>query len=768
MLFKHKWKILLLSVLGLGVAAAFFFSRAETYESRATLLVRYVQGYSNLDNWESQQQAGGRYGDHIIQTELEILKTWALALAVVDAVGVDQLIPDEADSSDAGNPVEEKPAEGAPNLTGGPSEGESSEGSTDVGLDSASRSNSQGLRRAQAATQILQSLQVNAGQGSNVIHLVYQNKNPEMVAVVLDELINQYFHKHAATHRPVRKEVAELESSFRAVDVALKTLRNDIRTDEGELRKISQGDTAESLAAQRTAVKSALLLARGEFAQQKTTVDLLLKRAPIQGPGGIKPAAPVVPVVPRPAPQVVQQFEESLMIERSLQLRKIALLEIYKLTHPSVQNIQGQISSESAKRDRMIAAHPGLAEAAAPRNAPNNRERFDLAEESALLAAIQTRVDIFEAQLSEIKGRFAVLSELETRIAESKSDLGAQTREWEELSANLKVARVEKKITDGSLPNISILEPPTNAAKSLDSKTKKLTLAVAFAGLGLGIGIAFLIEFVLDRRVKRPVEIEGRMRLPLMLSIPLLNGKRTAQRIGYRGEESTVASEEEFTPLLPSKGGDRARVVDLVPYAEAIRDRLVYYFALNEMNHRPKMIALAGLSERAGASTLAAGVATAFANADARVLLVDLGTGSNTSSSQLLENGNGSSHTSTSSRQGAEIGFNSAGENLFVATMTNENGKGLAGLAPRKFYDLIPKFRSSEFDYIIFDMPPVSDTSPTSAMVGFMDKVLLILDAENTDRGALKKTYADLMRGKADVSCVFNKIRSHAPRWVLS
>jgi hypothetical protein len=48
-----------------------------------------------------------------------------------------------------------------------------------------------------------------------------------------------------------------------------------------------------------------------------------------------------------------------------------------------------------------------------------------------------------------------------------------------------------------------------------------------------------------------------------------------------------------------------------------------------------------------------------------------------------------------------------------------------------------------------------------------MDKVLLVLDAENTDRTVLKNAYADLVRGKADVSCVFNKTRTHAPRWVL-
>ena len=63
-------------------------------------------------------------------------------------------------------------------------------------------------------------------------------------------------------------------------------------------------------------------------------------------------------------------------------------------------------------------------------------------------------------------------------------------------------------------------------------------------------------------------------------------------------------------------------------------------------------------------------------------------------------------------------------------------------------------------------MPPVGPTSPTLAMAGFMDKVLLVLDAESTNRESLSWSYGELEKGRADVSCVFNKAKSVAPRWV--
>ena len=62
---------------------------------------------------------------------------------------------------------------------------------------------------------------------------------------------------------------------------------------------------------------------------------------------------------------------------------------------------------------------------------------------------------------------------------------------------------------------------------------------------------------------------------------------------------------------------------------------------------------------------------------------------------------------------------------------------------------------------------PVDQTSRTLTMAGMMDKVLLVLDAQNTSRDGLLWGYSELMKGKADVSCIFNKTRSHVPDWLI-
>jgi Mrp family chromosome partitioning ATPase len=69
----------------------------------------------------------------------------------------------------------------------------------------------------------------------------------------------------------------------------------------------------------------------------------------------------------------------------------------------------------------------------------------------------------------------------------------------------------------------------------------------------------------------------------------------------------------------------------------------------------------------------------------------------------------------------------------------------------------------SDFDYIIFDMPPLNQTSPTWGMAAFMDKVLLVVEAEKNTRDAARRGYQRLMAERDNVSIVLNKARSYGP-----
>jgi Mrp family chromosome partitioning ATPase len=76
---------------------------------------------------------------------------------------------------------------------------------------------------------------------------------------------------------------------------------------------------------------------------------------------------------------------------------------------------------------------------------------------------------------------------------------------------------------------------------------------------------------------------------------------------------------------------------------------------------------------------------------------------------------------------------------------------------------LVPKLKASDFDYIIFDMPPVNQISITPRLAGFMDMVLLVVESEQTDREIARQAAELLATSKAHVGVVLNKSRNYLP-----
>ncbi|MDB6022727.1 MAG: lipopolysaccharide biosynthesis protein, partial [Pedosphaera sp.] len=94
------------------------------------------------------------------------------------------------------------------------------------------------------------------------------------------------------------------------------------------------------------------------------------------------------------------------------------------------------------------------------------------------------------------------------------------------------------------------------------------------------------------------------------------------------------------------------------------------------------------------------------------------------------------------------------------------NGDKLSQMLPKRFANLMPKLKASDYDYIIFDMPPIGRTGVTQRLAGFMDMMLLVVEAEKTSREVVRQTGALLAESKANVSVVLNKTRNYIPAWL--
>ena len=371
------------------------------------------------------------------------------------------------------------------------------------------------------------------------------------------------------------------------------------------------------------------------------------------------------------------------------------------------------------------------------------------------LAGIEARSEALKSHLRDVQVQTQQLSEIEPQIVQLERTKEIEETNYKYFQSSLEKARVDEALDPSKMPNISVVQSPSIALKTTQD-LKKIVLGLAGGGIALGLGFAFLIEFLLDRSVKRPLELETLLGIPPMLSIPYLNGRNPLRlRWPDKPEVDLALRGNGHSHAAPWESDHFIR-----PYSEAIRDRLVLYFQLNRMTHKPKLVAVTDCSGGAGASTLAGGLAAALSETgDGKVLLVDMNVGRpevhpffrGTPSCSLAE---------------ALVGTPAAaGENLYLAVATPPDAPQ-AQLIPKRFYDLMPHLKASDFDYIIFDMPSLGQTSITPPMAGLMDKVLVVVEAEKSNRDFLKRAYTELIACRANASVILNKARSYVPKWI--
>ena len=87
----------------------------------------------------------------------------------------------------------------------------------------------------------------------------------------------------------------------------------------------------------------------------------------------------------------------------------------------------------------------------------------------------------------------------------------------------------------------------------------------------------------------------------------------------------------------------------------------------------------------------------------------------------------------------------------------------LPRVLPKRFAGLIPRLKTSDFDYVIFDMPPVNQISVTARLAGLMDQVLLVIESEKTNQDVVKRVVSLLGESNAKVSTVLNKVNNMFP-----
>ena len=716
--FRHKWKIAILTVLGLAAAATYYFIAQPPFQSQATVVIRYILESRPLNPTDNNSQVIAFNQDaNIMTAEINILNSLDIFETVATNVGPEKILAKLGGGSD---PIA-------------------------------------------AAESIANNFKVIAD--GSVMHLTYFNPDPTIVRSVLASIINTYLDKDAQVHRAI-------DISNEALLEQTTSLQQQIAQTDEELRMVKEGAGIIDVADSEKFYSGEMSSIRQEI--MKASADLAARQAGFNALTTLKTGATNSTASGQQVtPDQLDKYKKACARLAYLRKKENDYLYQQGFTEENklVKEVRDQMTDAIKIKTDLETKYPSLAETELASQDSNDSSTTDATSVNAAVnamdvASLPVRIKTLQGQMAEIKSEAVKLGEAETKITDLERKRKILEDNYTQLANSLQEESLKQQLGPGRNSNIPETTSPTPPFKDY-SKFHKTLYGMIFGGLIVGLAWAFLIEFYFDRSIKRPIEIQTKLKIPFFLSIPDLNqhsrrGLASAARKQLEYKNGASAENGAAVPVKDGKLEVMAWAVNrrFDSYYDALRDRLVVYFESINLTRKPKLVAVTSTHKGAGVSTIASGLASSLSETgDGRVLLVDMN----------LEHGaaqqffRGKPSCKLDDALESEKRDNAlVQENLYVVTEDTISDR-LPRALPKRFASLVPKLKASDYDYIIFDMPPVSPTSVTSRLAGFMDTVMLVIESEKTDQQVVQQANALLAQSKANVTAVLNKTRQYIP-----
>jgi uncharacterized protein involved in exopolysaccharide biosynthesis/Mrp family chromosome partitioning ATPase len=726
--FRHKWKIVIVFLAGIIAAAGFCFVNPPPYKSEARIMVLYVvvpstdPSPAGQRGGDSRIQSPDQRGDSIINSEVQILTSFDLAERVADLVGPDKILA----------------------KLGG--------------------TKGDGTDRIRAAATIIGGLKVEAPGHSTVLQITYAHRDPAVVQPVLSAVIDTYQKRHIEVHQGVgvmddyySRQADEFRTRLAQTEGELKRLKT-------EAQIISVDDSKRNYAAEVPRIQAELMRAESELAERRAALALF------QASTGTESVETTNSLATQNLPpNVVERFRATVAELNALERQLTELRSRYTEKHYLIISKTNQIALVEATKKQLEEANPGLAKLDIPLTAATNQVLNVLAE-NLHITGLLARIQVLNTQLNTMRSDANRLIDVEPIILELQRAKEIDEANYRFYVTKLREARMDETLGPGKITNLNCLQTPTPPARDTKTTAKILLVLMVFCSTG-GFAWGFISDRFLNQSVKGVTDVERHLPAPLFISVPDFSWRPKLSWFGSsrkNGDSPTAnggpdpaslpAQEAPAqTALAPWDSGHKLR-----PYYEGLRDRLITFFEVREMRHKPKMVAVTGCANGVGVTTMAAGLAAALSETgDGKVLLVDMN----------MERG--AAHPFYQGKPGCALSDaldDATRERAFVqdglylvSAKEQPKNQQLPTILPKRFAHLVPKMKASDYDYIIFDMPPVTQTSVTARLAGFMDMVLLVIESEKTGQEILKRTHALLNESRPNMGAILNKHRAYVP-----
>ncbi len=413
--------------------------------------------------------------------------------------------------------------------------------------------------------------------------------------------------------------------------------------------------------------------------------------------------------------------------------------------------LRGQLNQVRLQREELLRAvtadHPSVS--AMDRKIDQLQQQLDTVDESfaaSQLALAEQKWDIARQKEQEVRSQFERQRQKALEVNEQYAQYLLLESDWEQtrricdvLDERIKVINITE---DTGALNISVLEPAVPPRGPSRPRRARILAMALFAGCFLGTGLG-MIRNLADPRFHTVDEMVAMTGLPVLGVIP-------------------------FAPRR-SIPNEAARIVELdraSPTAQVYRKLRTTSFSTADQK-RFRILLVASCNPREGRTTTACNLAIAMAQAGHKTLLV----GTDYRHPDLSEIFAGVPVIGLSEVVSGEISLPSV-----------VMGSGIDGLAlldcgtalddpsmildHDKFASVI-RILSCQFDRLILDSPPMSESSDTLSLAAVADATWMVVDRDQAHRKTCLQSCQDLQNIGANVAgLVVTQIQNKPRRWL--
>jgi uncharacterized protein involved in exopolysaccharide biosynthesis len=490
-LFRHKKKVISCFALSLAVALAIAIFWPRTYQSEAKLFVHIGRETVELDPTATTGQVipVSMSRETEVNSVLEMLRSRAMVEKLVDDLGPEAILHPKATQT-----------------TGGPaSRSAFSNLLAIVNVDPVSD-------REKAIISVEKCLGTAVEKKSDVVTITGKAESPELAQRIVSKFVDIYLGAHAQLYRSPGSQAFFVEQTS-LLQKKLDGARSQLRDAKNKLGIVSVESQRQVIQFETIDVENKLAQSRASLAAARERVDALRKNME-----GLPERLSSEQTIGYPNVAADNMRRDLYQLE----IREADLASRFTDTFPALVAVREQI--KAAKKPLTAESQPRT-QSTTSINTVHNQLQVNLLAEESSVKALAAETQSLESELAQLRERGRTLNENEALISNLEQQVELCKNNYTTYSEKSEQSRIDTALQNERFTNVNVVQPANFSAKPVSPRKAIVLVLGVLGGLALGVGLAFLAES-LDPSLRTPVDIEERLSLPVLLSIPHLSRRQ--------------------------------------------------------------------------------------------------------------------------------------------------------------------------------------------------------------------------------------------------